>query len=160
MTVSEEKRKRIREKIAASQERLEKEALAEREGDNEYAVKARELGDSAKSFAKQHPVLTVAGGLATGALIAALLKPKTARALGRKALAFGAVAAEGAMLYGNRALDSAGDAGAEAKDRIGEFGGTVADGASDLAKEAERIGQAALDNARETTRALFDKVKR
>lgn len=160
MTVSDEKRKRIREKIAASQERLEKEALAERGSDNEYTVKARELGNSAKSFAKEHPVLTVAGGLAAGALVAALLKPQTARALGRRALAFGAVAAEGALLYGNRALDSAGDAGADAKERIGDFGGTVAGGASDLAKEAERIGQAALDNARETTRALFDKVKR
>ncbi|MEO1920644.1 MAG: hypothetical protein COW16_03335 [Sphingomonadales bacterium CG12_big_fil_rev_8_21_14_0_65_65_10] len=160
MTVSDEKRKRIREKIAASQERLEKEALAERQSDTDYGAKARELGNDAKGFAKQHPVLTVAGGLAAGVLIAALLKPKTARALGKRALSWGALAAEGALLYGNRALDSAGEAGAEAKDRIGEFGGTVSDGASDLAREAERIGQAALENARETTRALFAKVRR
>ncbi len=160
MTVSDEKRKRIREKIAASQERLEKQAVAERESENEYAAKARELGNSARSFAKEHPVLTVAGGLAAGALIAALLKPQTARALGKKALAFGAVAAEGAMLYGNRALDTAGDAGSEAKHRIGDFGSSIAGGAGDLAKEAERIGLAAIENARETTRALFDKVKR
>lgn len=160
MTVSDEKRQRIRDKIAASQERLEKQALAERESENEYAAKARELGNSAKGFAKEHPVLTVAGGLAVGALIAALLKPQTARALGKKALAFGAVAAEGAMLYGNRALDSAGDAGAQAKESLGEFGSNVAGRTGDLAKEAERIGQAALENARETTRALFEKVRR
>ncbi|MXP09652.1 hypothetical protein [Pseudoblastomonas halimionae] len=160
MTVSDEKRQRIREKIAASQERLERDAIAERENESEYAVKARELGNSAKSFAKDHPVLTVAGGLAAGALIAALIKPKTARALGKKALTFGAVAAEGAMLYGNRALDSAGDAGSEARDRIEDLGESVASSAGDLAREAERFGQAALENARETTRALFEKVRR
>ncbi len=160
MTVSDEKRQRIRDKIAASQERLEIQSIAERASESEYAAKARELGDNARGFAKQHPVLTVAGGLAAGALIAALLKPKTARALGKKALAYGAVAAEGAMLFGNRALDTAGDAGAEAKGRIGEFGSTVTDGAGDLAKEAERIGQAALESARKTTQALFDRVKR
>lgn len=160
MTVSDEKRQRIRDKIAASQERLEKEAIAERESENEYAAKARELGDSAKSFAKDHPVLTVVGGLAAGVLIAALLKPQTARRLGTKALAYGTVAAEGAKRYGNRALDSAGDAGAEARDRFGDLGHGMADSASDLAREAERIGQAAIENARETTRALFDRVKR
>lgn len=160
MTVSEEKRERIREKIAKSQERLERQAVEERENDSEFAAKAKEYGENAKSFAKEHPVLTVAGGLAAGVLIAALLKPQTARALGRKALLLGATAAEGAVLFGNRALDSAGEAGSEAADRIGEFGSTVSDSAGDLAREAERIAQTALDNARETTRALFDKVRR
>ena len=71
----EEKREELKQRIAAGEERH-----AER---NQLLEIARDTSENVQKFAKEHPVVTVAGGVALGLLIGALT-PK-GRLLGKRA---------------------------------------------------------------------------
>ncbi|MGC3980822.1 MAG: hypothetical protein QM808_06150 [Steroidobacteraceae bacterium] len=93
------------------------------------------------AFAKEHPVLVVAGGLAAGALVSALLPKRLTRGVAGKALnrsiALAEAAGGAAALFGRNASDKAHDLGIGAKREAGH-----------LADRAEKVGGAAAERLR------------
>ena len=81
--MTDAKRSNIKRKVAAAKSRNEARAepatLADRAGE-----KAVEAKDKFTSFARQHPIAIVAGGLAAGVLISGLFRGSPTRKAGRK----------------------------------------------------------------------------
>jgi uncharacterized membrane protein YebE (DUF533 family) len=139
-------RQQIKTKVAAGQARnrdLGRTTIVDRAGE-----KAIEAKDKFVEFAKEHPVATVAGGLALGILASALFKRSPTRKLGGKAAkAAGGVAALGAefaLAYAQQAMAAANEAGREGAHKLGEFGESVG-------TTARSTGRAATDRASEWT---------
>ncbi len=126
----DQKRTKLRTKIEAGERRNADKSLTD------YARDAR---DGATSFVKEHPIATLAGGLALGVLVAAVV-PGPGRRLRRTASARGTalagVLAELGLAYGTQLLDGAGKAARAGHERIGELGDTLGDGALNLRREA------------------------
>ncbi|MBO0750314.1 MAG: hypothetical protein J2O44_07805, partial [Porphyrobacter sp.] len=95
--MTDAKRKEIKRKIAAAesriQARVEGPSLTDRVGE-----KAIEAKDKFAAFAREHPIATVAGGLAVGILVSSLFRGsptrKAGRKLGKTAASLAAIAAE------------------------------------------------------------------
>lgn len=103
--------------------------------------------DRAIAFVKEHPMLVVAGGLAIGLAVSALLP----RGFGRKAAGRAMRLAEAGMgtaaLLGKQAADKAEDVGSDARKRASVLA-TQAEKLSDKALvKAEKLGIAALGTA-------------
>ncbi|MGN3973250.1 hypothetical protein [Tsuneonella sp. SYSU-LHT278] len=141
-TNSTDKRKELKKKI---------EAAEQRNADRSFGDYARGAADSATSFVKEHPLTTLAGGVALGVLIAAIV-PGPGRRLRKKATARGAVLAGAladlAMVYGAKFLQSAQEAAEAGQDRIGELGEAIGDGARDLGRSASETASRAIGSAR------------
>lgn len=149
-----EKREELREKIEAGERRN-----AER-GLSDYARDAR---DSATSFVKEHPFATVAGGLAIGVIIAAMV-PGPGRRLRKQATARGtalaAMLTELGMAYGSSLLDSLGDAARTGQDKLEEFGESLGDTARGLRRDAGHLAADAGESARALRRDAGEKAGR
>src|SRR5688500_7137711 len=81
--MTDAKRTQLKKKVAAGQARNEdlgRTTIFDRAG--ERAIEAK---DKFTAFAKEHPIATVAGGLAIGILISGLFKRSPTRKLGSKA---------------------------------------------------------------------------
>jgi predicted lipid-binding transport protein (Tim44 family) len=109
MTDAEARRIRIREKIAASQARLSRNSAAP------PALPGKD-GSEPPPF----PWLGVAGGLAGGLLVGALLPKSTGRMLGKRAIGLAGMAAELALALSRNAIERTGDAGRESAAALGE----------------------------------------
>jgi hypothetical protein len=148
------KRKTMRKKIEAGEKRN-----AER-GFGDYAREAR---DGATSFVKQHPFATVAGGLALGAIIAAMV-PGPGRRLRKKATAKGSALAamltELGVAYGASLLDNLGDAARTGQGKLEDFGETLGDTARGLRRDAGQLTDSARESARELSREAGKKAGR
>ena len=114
------------------------------------------------AFAKEHPVLVVAGGIAAGALVSALLPKRLTRGVAGKALnrsvALAEAAGGAAALLGRNTSDKAHDLGIGAKreashlaDRAEKVGGAAAE-------RLERFGLAALAAAGALGKATAEKA--
>ncbi|MFN2100761.1 hypothetical protein [Altererythrobacter sp. MF3-039] len=143
---TEEKREELKERIAAGEKRHEER--------NQLLEIARETSENVKTFAKQHPVATVTGGVALGLIIGAMT-PK-GRLLGKRAgimlatfaeigatqaLAGMAKAGEAARVGQDKLEDLGDDLGAAAraaKREIGYRAGSAADGARTISKRMSR----------------------
>jgi ElaB/YqjD/DUF883 family membrane-anchored ribosome-binding protein len=136
------KRTALKNKVAAAQKR---------NADRSLGDYAREAADGATSFVKEHPITTVLGGLAIGALIAAVV-PGPGRRLRRKASKRGAVMAgilaELASTYGAQLLDGASKAAREGQSRLADLGETVVDSAQRAQRETGSLADSAGDTAR------------
>lgn len=116
MSNAQDRTKRIRDKIEASQARLE------REGADLPALPRKEpLPDAYppedyRSLALEYPWLTVAAGLGVGLLAGALLPSKMAG----RALALASVAGELAIAYGSQAREAAGESAREGLAKVSE----------------------------------------
>ena len=146
--MTDAKRTQLKDKIAAGEARhrdLGRTTIVDRAG--EAAIEAK---DRFVAFAKEHPVATVAGGLAIGILISGLFKRSPTRRLGsaaaKRAGAIAALGAEFALAYAQQAMTAANEAGREGAHKLGELGETV--GGS-----ARSTGRAALDRAGDFTEA-------
>jgi hypothetical protein len=144
--MTDAKRQQLKNKIAAGEARnrdLGRTTIVDRAG--EAALEAK---DKFVAFAKEHPVATVAGGVALGILVSALFKRSPTRRLGGKAAkAAGGVAALGAefaLAYAQQAMAAANEAGREGAHKLGELGEAV--GAT-----ARSRGRVAADRAGEWT---------
>ena len=92
--MTDAKRKNIERKVTAAKSRNEARAegpsLADRAGETAIAAK-----DKFTAFARQHPIATVAGGLAVGILVSGLFRGsptrKAGRSIGAKAARIGAI---------------------------------------------------------------------
>lgn len=100
--------------------------------------------DKVIGFVKRHPVLTVAGGIAAGALVTALLPRRMTRGVASKAVGLAEVAGTSTMLFGKRMGNKAHDLGEDMLDSAHSFG-DKAEKASDAAlSRLQKIGTAAL----------------
>ncbi len=146
--MSDAKRQQLKKKIAAGQARnrdMGRTTIVDRAGE-----KAIEAKDRFVEFAKEHPIATVAGGLAVGVLISGLFKRSPTRRLGnaaaKRAGAIAALGAELALTYAQQAIAAASEAGRDGAHKLGEFGETFGD-------SARSSGRAALDRAGDLTEA-------
>lgn len=142
------KRQTLKEKVAAGQARnadLGRTTIVDRAG--ERAIEAK---DKFVAFAKEHPIATVAGGVAVGILVSGLFKRSPTRKLGSKAAkragAMAALGAEFALAYAQHAMAAANEAGRDGAARIGELSETVG-------STARSTGRAAVDHANGLTEA-------
>ena len=102
-------------------------------------------------FVKEHPVLTIAGGLAAGALVAALAPRRNRAVVRRKAVDWADIVSNAAVTLAQQALDraeSAGDTVRRKAEAAGERAGAL--GHSALHR-AERLGHQAADLAAKAT---------
>jgi hypothetical protein len=149
--MTDAKRAQLKQKIAAGEARhrdLGRTTIVDRAG--EAAIEAK---DKFVAFAKEHPVATVAGGLAIGILISGLFKRSPTRRLGSRAgkaaAGVAALGAEFALAYAQQAMDAANAAGREGAHKLGELGDTVGSTARSTGRAtADRAGELA-DAARE-----------
>lgn len=136
MTEPEDRRRRINDRIAASQERLN------RESDSLPALPRREpLPDryppeDYRSLAAEYPVLTLAAGVGLGLLVGALLPKGVGGKAGRRAMGVAAAAAELGLVLSKSARDRAAEAGREGLAELGER-------AAPLRQRATRAGGSA-----------------
>ena len=146
--MAEAKRKTIKKKVDASQKRN-----AARTNDRTFLDRAGESAVEAKdkftAFAKEHPVATVAGGLAIGFLIAGMFRAPRQAAIkgGTKAAGLAAIGAELAMAYAAKALDAAKEAGSDGADWLGEASKTFGSKARELSGEAAEYAGSARESA-------------
>jgi hypothetical protein len=91
--------------------------------------------ERAIAFVKKHPVLTIAGGIAAGVAISALLPRKGGRKLARKAAGLAEAAGAAAVMFGRETSEKAHHLGHEARHK-----------AEALASRAEKAGGAAAGN--------------
>jgi uncharacterized membrane protein YebE (DUF533 family) len=142
--MTDAKRQQLKTKVAAGQARnrdMGRTTIVDRAGE-----KAIEAKDKFVEFAKEHPVATIAGGLALGVLVSALFKRSPTRKLGgRAAKAAGGVAALGAefaLAYAQQAMAAANEAGRDGAHKLGEFGESVGTSARSTSRAAaDRAGE-------------------
>lgn len=136
MSEAEQRRERVRQRIAASQERLE------RESENLPVVPRRDpLPDAYppedyRSLAAEYPLLTLAAGVGLGLLVGSLVPKGAGGKAGRRAMALATAAAELGLALGKQARDKAEDAGREGLARLDE-------GTQPLRQRATRAGHSA-----------------
>lgn len=152
--MSDAKRRTLKDKIEAGQARnrdLGRTTIVDRAG--ERAIEAK---DRFVAFAKEHPVATVAGGLAVGILVSGLFKRSPTRKLGnaaaKRAGTIAALGAELALAYAQQAVSAANEVGREGAHKLGELGDTVGGSARSTSRAAlERAGDL-TEAARAVTR--------
>jgi len=159
--MADTKRTALKQKVAAGQARNRAKTentttIFDRAG--ERAIQAK---DQFTAFAKEHPVATVAGGVAVGVLIAALFKgPRRAAAKGgSRAAGLATIGAELALAYAQQALESANEAGRAAAPRLEKFGDTAREVGRDAASRAGDAGDAAIAVTRAAGRRLSKAIR-
>lgn len=136
----QDKRQDIKDRIAAAQARND-----EREGASlvdTLGEKATEAKDNFTAFAREHPLATIAGGLAVGVLISAMFKNSPTRKAGRyagtRAAGLAAIGSEMAVAFAHQVMEQAArarDAGAEVAHDVGEKVGDTAQSARVTARD-------------------------
>jgi len=159
--MTDAKRTQIKKKVAAGQARNRSKTentttVFDRAG--EAAIEAK---DKFTAFAKEHPIATVAGGLAIGVLIASMFKAPRRAAIkgGSKAAGLAAIGAELALAYAQQAMEAASEAGRAAAPKIEKFGDTARRAGSDAAQRAGDAGEAALSVTREAGKRLSKAIR-
>lgn len=143
MSETDEKRERIRSKVAASQARLT------RESEDLPALPPRASFPDAyppedyRTLAAEYPWLTVAAGVGAGLLIGALLPKRFGGKLGKRALSVATVAGELGLALSRQARDAAREAGQEGLARVSET-------SAPLRQRAARAAGSARGSARST----------
>jgi len=144
--MTDAKRTQLKKKVEAGQARnldRGRTTIVDRAG--EAAIEAK---DRFTAFAKEHPIATIAGGVAIGVLISGLFKRSPTRKLGKAATkragTIAALGAEFAMAYAQQAMTMANEAGREGAHKLGELGETVG-------STARSTSRAALDRAGDLT---------
>ena len=156
--MADAKRKTLKQKVAAAEKRNE--AREERSFLDRAGESAIEAKDKFTAFARQHPVATVAGGLAVGVLIAALFKGPRRAAVkgGTRAAGLAALGAELAVAYAAKALDAAQEAGQGGAEWLGETGRSLGSKARELGEDAAGYAAGArertVDTGKSVTRAI------
>lgn len=112
--------------------------------------KVEEAGKAVADFARDHPGMVIAGGVALGLVAGGLLSRGTGRKLARHALTLAEAAGTAGLALGRQAVERAEDAGSGLR-RQGE---AIAEKAGRLAAPAEE----AVDNAGEAAQRLLRKA--
>lgn len=159
--MTDAKRSQIKDKVAAGQKRNEdrgRTTIVDRAG--EAAIEAK---DKFTAFAKEHPIATVAGGLAIGILVSGLFKRSPTRKLGSKAAGLAAVGAEFALAYAQQALEAANEAGRVGASKLEDLGETLGSTARTAgragAERAGDLGETALSVSRDAGKKLSKAIR-
>jgi hypothetical protein len=103
--------------------------------------------EKALSFVKKHPVLTVAGGVAAGLVISALIPRSFSRKLAKRAMGLAEAGASAALAMGHDAVDAAEDGSKIARQKAIVLAHQAERLGEKAASKAERLGVAALGTA-------------
>jgi hypothetical protein len=152
--MTDAKRKEIKRKVAAAESRneirAESPSLTDRAGE-----KAIEAKDKFAAFAREHPLATVAGGLAIGILLSSLFRGsptrKAGEKIGRKAAGLAAIATEMAIAYAQSAMDAASEAREAGAEKLGEW----SEDATDYVASARAT---ARDTGKSISQAIRDRL--
>ena len=135
----------LAEKLSAAQARIAERTAPARA---KAAEQSRAAADSAKEFVKDHPFVAIGGAVAVGALIALSLPGRPGRKVRGSVMTAGGLLAELASTYGHQILALAENAAEESREKLGEFGDTVADASNNLAHGLADRGEGTLLTAR------------
>lgn len=105
------------------------------------------------SFVKRHPVLTVAGAVAAGIAVSAVLPRRTGRKALGKALSIAEAAGTASLIFGREAGEKAQTLGAGARDQVSLLGSKAGKTGHDVADTLEKYGLAAIAAASAVGRA-------
>ena len=148
--MTEAKRTQLKQKVAAAQKRNEdrgRTTIVDRAG--ERAIEAK---DKFTAFAREHPIATVAGGLAAGILISALFKRSPTRKIGNRAAkaasGLAATGAEFALGYALQAWEAANEAGRASAEKLEEIGTAARSARREAAGRASELCTAARSKTR------------
>ena len=129
-----DKREKLRDRIEAGEARQKA---------REIAARAEGAADRVTTFARQHPLMLIAGGLAVGVVLSTLVPRSPTRKLSKKTIALMASLAEVGMAYGRDALDTVGEAaegaGKQGKARLAELTSTAKDKAADALEQVSAL---------------------
>jgi len=156
--MNETKRQQIKSQVEAGEARHRDRAdstLVDRAG--EAAIEAK---DRFTTFAREHPLTTVAGGLAIGVLISGLFPRSPTRRLGNKAAGLAALGAEAAVAYMHQAMDAASHASRAGADRLDDWGETISDTARRVTRDAVHLAENAGESARSVGRDASESISR
>lgn len=156
------KRQEIKQRIAAAQARnnaRENSGIAGRVSD-----KAVEAKDGFTQFAREHPIATVAGGVALGVVISAMFKNSPTRKAGRyagaKAAGMAAVGSELAMAFAQQVMDASETVRRNGADKLEDIGDALGDTAKRAKREAGYRSANASETARTSARDLGKTIAR
>lgn len=121
----EQKREQLRARIEAGEQRNEERSLADQ---------AKDAADSVLEFTRKHPLAVVGGVLVVGLAIGAMTRP--GRRLGRRGGVLAGLAADAALAYGARMVDTVLDGAQYAGDRIEDLGDSASTAARGLRRDA------------------------
>jgi hypothetical protein len=159
--MAEAKRSEIRKKVSAAKSRNE--ARAEPMPSASADGRAAEVKDKLASFAREHPVATVAGGLAIGVLVSSFFRGsptrRAGRAIGKKTAGLAAIATELAIAFAQQAYDAADEARRTGVDKLGDLGSTVGESARSLTGDAADYAAGAADAARKAGKTVFKSLR-
>lgn len=109
------------------------------------AVKAQARpSDKVIAFVKKHPAITVAGGIALGVAVSALIPRRGSRRLLGKAVELAEAAGAASLLFGRQAADKAHDAGDGAARRASLLAGKAGKASDFAVANLEKYGLAAV----------------
>jgi ElaB/YqjD/DUF883 family membrane-anchored ribosome-binding protein len=161
--MTEAKRTQLKRKVAAGQARNKAKTestttIFDRAG--EAAIEAK---DKFTAFAKEHPITTVAGGLAIGILISGLFKRsptrKVAGKAAKRASKMAAIGAELALAYAQQAMEAASEAGKASATRLDGLGDAARSAGKNAAHRAGDARDAALAVTTEAGRRLGKAIR-
>jgi ElaB/YqjD/DUF883 family membrane-anchored ribosome-binding protein len=157
------RRKTLKEKVEAGQARNKAKTentttMFDRAG--EAAIEAK---DRFTAFAKEHPIATVAGGLAIGVLISGLFKRsptrKVAGKAAKRASKLATIGAELALVYAQQAMEAASEAGKASASRLDGLGDAARSASKTAAHRASDARDAALAATSEAGRRLGKAIR-
>lgn len=161
--MTEAKRKTIKSKVAAGQARNKARTENTTTVFDRAGEAALEAKDKFTAFAKEHPLTTLAGGLAVGVLVSGFFKRsptrKVATKAASKAAGLAAIGAELALAYAQQAMSAASDAGRAGADKLDDLGGRAREAGGDAASRAAEIGETARLAARDTGRRIARAIR-
>ena len=147
MSDSDAKRSRIKNKIAASQARLLREAPPATPPVRRNLPDAHPPQDY-RSLAAEYPGLTVAAGLALGLLVGALVPKRAGSKLGQRALGAATMVAELGLALSKQARDAAGDAAQSGTVKLSELGQLLGDSTTTYRTRARQTAGKAATSVR------------
>lgn len=158
----QQKRQEIKDRISAAQTRNDtREGASITEVLGEKAAAAR---DNFTAFAREHPVATVAGGIAVGVLISAMFRNSPTRRAGRyaggKAAGLAALGSEIAVAFAHQVMESTASARTASADLAHDVGDKLGATARRVRHEAGTRAESATDTARTTARDIGKSLAR
>lgn len=116
--------------------------------------------EKAVGFVKEHPVLTIAGGVLAGLLISSLIPRRANRRLGNRAFRLVEAGAAAALSFGQDTLDKAEDGGILARKKAKVFANQAEKLGSHASARAEKIGAMAAERAERLSHKAVVKAER
>lgn len=116
--------------------------------------------EKAVQFVKEHPMLTIAGGIAAGLLISAVIPRRANRSLSKRAMRIAEAGAAAALSFGQETFDKAEDGGILARKKAKVFAHQAEKFGERASARAERLGALAAERAERLSANAVTKAER